>query len=484
MVQVRGARARTAGAVAAGAVSPEIRFGTDGWRAVIAREFTFDNVARVARAIAAYVLGAPAPRGVVVGYDNRFLSEEFARLATEVLNAAGVPVLLTGGPAPTPAVAWAVREHGLAGAVMLTASHNPPIYHGIKFISPEGGPSGPEITTRIEAHLREGRRISASGGGAAAVQTFDPAPGYRAQLRRLVNLEAVGRAHLRLVVDPMHGSGAGYLEDLLREAGCEVTSIRTRRDPYFGGGLPEPVAARLEPLFREVSERDAALGLALDGDADRFGIVDRGGRFVSPNQFLPVLLNHLLRVRRLQGPVGRTVATTHLLDRVAEASGSRAVETPVGFKYQARLLVDEGAVLGSEESGGVSIAGHIPEKDGILAGLLAAEIVATSGLTFDQLTRSLHARFGPHFSARRDIPFPAEARSRTLESLPELRPDRLPAAVTGRNTVDGVKLTLADGSWFLARPSGTENLLRVYAEAADPNRVARLQDAVVSALGL
>ncbi|MGB9803652.1 phosphoglucomutase/phosphomannomutase family protein, partial [Desulfofundulus sp.] len=391
-----------------------ISFGTDGWRGILARDFTFDNVALVTRAVADYLEAHRlAEKGVVVGYDNRFLSEQLAATVADVFTARGIPVHLTGRATPTPVTAFAIREYRAGGAVMLTASHNPPEYNGFKFIPEYAGPALPHITREIEDNIH---RLQAAGEhpGApagppgAAAREIDPRPAYFEHIRKLVDLEAVRKARLKVVVDPMYGAGIGYLEDILAGEGIQVEVIHNRRDPLFGGSLPEPTGKSLGELRSLVLERNAHLGLALDGDADRFGIIDRDGTYIAPNLFLPLLYYHMLETRGERGPVARTVATTHLLDRLARAYDQEAYETPVGFKYIGQHLLEKGCLLGGEESGGLSVRGHIPEKDGILAGLLAAEMVAAHGKSLADLASGVWSRFGRLYSERLDVHTSAE----------------------------------------------------------------------------
>lgn len=467
----------------------KISFGTDGWRGILARDFTFANVELVARAVAEYLRGhGLAAQGVVVGYDTRFLSERFAAAVGEVFASAGVPVYLAGRPTPTPVTAYAIKEYGAGGAVMLTASHNPPEYNGFKFIPEYAGPALPHITREIEERVR---RLAGQPGpppaakGPAPRREIDPRPAYFRHVRRLVDLAAVRREGLAVVVDPMYGAGAGYLEEILAGEGATVTAVHNHRDPLFGGSLPEPTAATLGELRRLVLERGAAVGLALDGDADRFGIIDRDGSFITPNEFLPLLYYHLLEHRGERGPVARTVATTHLLDRLAEAYGQEAYETPVGFKYIGQHLREKGCLLGGEESGGLSVRGHIPEKDGILACLLAAEMVAARRKTLRELLGELWSRFGRYYSRRLDVHTAPEEKERVLKTLRDFAPRELAGKkVLQRLDVDGVKLLLEGDSWVLVRPSGTEPLFRLYAEARSEEELQAVCEAAKQALGL
>jgi len=467
-----------------------IKFGTDGWRGILAEDFTFDNVRLVARAAGRYVLGQGlASRGLVVGYDTRFLSEKFAEEAARLLAEMGIPVYLTRRATPTPVVAFAIKLYGAAGAVMFTASHNPPEYNGFKFIPHYAGPALPHITAEIEEHIRllQGGESGTSAGaaGTAEITGIDPYPDYARHISSLVDLKVIGRTGLKVVVDPMYGAGAGYLEELLTGAGVAVESIHGCRDPLFGGTLPEPAAKSLGELRDLVARGGADLGLALDGDADRFGIVDRGGAYVSPNQFLPVLLHHLLSTRGMRGPVARTVATTHLLDAMAAQNGLEVFETPVGFKYIGQCLLEKGVVLGGEESGGLSIRGHVPEKDGILAGLLAAELVAVHRKSLLELLAEVYERYGRAVSERLDVHTSPEEKGRVLARLETWRPDALAGRKVVRTlTVDGLKLILEGGAWVLVRPSGTEPLFRIYTEAPSEEEMAAVQKDLLEKIGL
>ncbi|HOV80596.1 MAG TPA: phosphoglucomutase/phosphomannomutase family protein [Bacillota bacterium] len=470
----------------------KISFGTDGWRGILAEDFTFGNVRLVSRAVAGYVLKRGlAQRGVVVGYDNRFLSDRFASEIAETMSSLGVSVYLTERAAPTPVTAYAVKLYNAGGAVMITASHNPPEYNGFKFIPEYAGPALPHITKEIENNIRvlqeSGPVLSGPAGAAgnAPVKMINPFDDYARHLTALVDMKAIGRAGLKVAVDPMYGAGAGYLEKLLEQAGAGVEAIHNYRDPLFGGSLPEPTEKSLAELGDVVKRSGARLGLALDGDADRFGIIDSTGGFITPNQFLPLLYYHMLAVRGMRGPVARTVATTHLLDRMAERYGTQVEETPVGFKYIGQCLAEKGAVLGGEESGGLSIKGHIPEKDGILAGLLAAEIVAVHGKTLTELLARVYGEFGACYSNRLDVHTSPTEKERVLGVLQNFRPEAVAGRkVIGRDGRDGVKLLLEGGSWLLIRASGTEPLFRIYAEAGSPEDVRAVQSAARNLLGL
>ncbi|MDD4334870.1 MAG: phosphoglucomutase/phosphomannomutase family protein [Desulfotomaculaceae bacterium] len=468
----------------------QISFGTDGWRGVLAEDFNFANVRLVARSIGMYILKhGLAAEGVVIGYDSRFFSDRFAAIIAEVLSGQGIPVRIAERATPTPVVAYAIKLHNAGGGIMLTASHNPPEYNGIKFIPEYAGPALPHITAEIEDNIRmladAPDEEENSGDNKAPVKKMNPYADYARHITALVDMNAIEKAGLHVVVDPMHGAGVGYLENLLMHAGASVIAIRDYSDPLFGGSLPEPTAKSLGQLRERVIGSGAHLGLALDGDADRFGIIDSNGAFITPNQFLPILLYHLYSVKGLQGPVARTVATTHLLDRIADRYGQQAIETPVGFKYISQCLTERGAVLGGEESGGLSVQGHVPEKDGILAGLLAAEIVAVHGQSLTALMEQVAEEFGRLYSERLDVRTSAQEKERVLRLLNGLKPAKLgKRQITGGTAVDGVKFLLDGGAWVLVRASGTEPLFRIYVEAGSLEEMKEIQEDMKTLLAL
>ena len=457
-----------------------IKFGTSGWRRVIAEDFTFTGVRAVSRAIGEYVTtqesGAKG-RGVVVGYDTRFLSEAFAVEAARTLAAQAIRVFLTDRDAPTPVIAYEIIRRRAAGGIIVTASHNPPEYDGVKFSAAWGGPALPAVTQQIETRansiLADTQAPGALGTSlreaeaSRLIERIDPRESYLDRLRSLVDLGTLRGAGLRVVVDPLFGSGRGYLDRMLQDAGCEVTLLHDWRDPYFGGRSPEPSAEGLRELASRVVATRAHLGLATDGDADRFGLVDADGSFLEPNYFLGLLLSHLVKARGWTGGVARSVATSHLVDAVAPHANIPVFETPVGFKYIGELIAQGKVVLGGEESAGLSVKGHVPEKDGILACLLAAELVATHGCRrLMDLLRALYAEVGTILTKRLNFHLPPGAVERLrakLEDPPKRLADR---AVIQVNRLDGVKMILEDGSWLLLRPSGTEPVVRLYAEAS------------------
>lgn len=471
-------------------MTENIKFGTDGWRAIIADQFTFANVRLVSRAIAKHVMQEGlGGRGILVAYDNRFMAEEFALQVAGVLTAAEIRVLLSRRSLPTPAAAYGVLKYNTAGAVMLTASHNPPQYMGIKFIPHYAGPAMPAETDDLVAKLQE---VMAEGD----VPFQDPKEegvltdlvgvkeAYLKHLASLVDKDVIAASNLKIVVDPMHGAGSGFIEDFL-EGICQVTYIRNHVDPLFGGSLPDPTRKHLDQLVEAVAETGSHLGVALDGDADRLGVVDAEGTYYNPNQILTMLLYYLTREKGYkEGLVARTVATTHMLDRIAAKEGLQVLETPVGFKYIGQALREQGAFLGGEESGGVSIRGHIPEKDGIMAGLLFAEMLAALKKTPAELLEEIYGAYGRLKSIRLDMNCREEDKPAIVEKLKKWQPTSLAGQkVLEVNRVDGVKVLLED-SWCLVRPSGTEAVFRVYLEGPDDGTLEALQEDVARELGI
>lgn len=468
-----------------------IRFGTSGWRGIIADDFTFDGVRAVAFAIAEYVRDEGG-RDLVIGYDTRFASSAVAALVTRVLAAHGIKALLPDRDTPTPVVAHEILRRGVGGGVTVTASHNPPEYNGIKFSIRSGGPAPLEVTERIERRANEILSAASTGlvtgpsvpempleaaEAAGLLERIDPRPAYLDRLRHLVDLEAIQKAGFRVIVDPLYGTAQGYLDTLLEEAGCEVIVLHSGHNPSFGGHPPDPAEEHLGDLIREVKEKGADLGLACDGDGDRFGIVDRGGAFMEPNYILGLLLRHLLETRGKVGGVARSVATSHLVDAVAHRYGVPVYETPVGFKYIGPLIVQGKVILGGEESAGLSIRGHVPEKDGILACLLVAEMVAARRKSITALLQELYQEVGTFLTKRLDLRLGLKEQEKLMAWLSD-PPGRLAdLKVVEVKRLEGTKLLLKDGSWVLLRPSGTEPVVRLYVEAPSEETLQALIEA-------
>ena len=462
----------------------EIKFGTDGWRGIIAEDFTFPNLRRVSTAVATYLEEEDiAHKGIVIGYDTRFLAEEFADTVAKIMTSRGIPVYMTKAASPTPVTAHAILDKQAAGAVMLTASHNPPIHNGFKFIPGYAGPALPHVTDRITA-LIPGSAEKVLGKQ-ELVTVFDPRPAYLEFLARQVDMEKIRRSGLKVVCDPMHGAGIGYIEDILVNLGLDVTALRNWRDPLFGGVMPEPKPELLGDLTRAMMQGEGELGLALDGDADRFGLIDALGEYILPNQVLCLLARYLLEERKLTGTIARTVSTTSLLDRIAAKHNTKIIETPVGFKYQAQAMLESQAFLAGEESGGLSIAGHIPEKDGILACLLMLELTAHYNKPLSMVLEDIYSEYGKVYTRRLDYHCTDEKKEFVLEKIKNWQPEKiadLKVITIGRT--DGCKYELEDGSWLLVRPSGTESLFRIYGEAESMEKLNHIQQSLAGELSL
>lgn len=459
----------------------EIVFGTDGWRHVISDGFTFDNVQRVAQAIGSDLLekGQEGKR-VVVGFDTRFLSPVYGELVAEVLAGNGFTVLLSSLPVPTPAVSWAVYEQKAAGGVVITASHNPPEYNGLKFKGPYGGSALPELTESIETHLRRDHPVKKialeSAIGSGRIEMFDPLPGYFSQLKRMVDFSRFNSRDFVVVADAMHGAARDCLGLLLKDTALRVINLRTSDNPGFGGVNPEPIEKNLAALRKAITEHRALAGLATDGDADRIGAMDENGAFVDSHRIFALLLNYLVSERQWQGAVVKTFSTTQMIDQLVDQFGRKLYVTPIGFKHICRLMLEDDILIGGEESGGIGIKNHLPERDGILAGLLLLEIMVSSGKTLKELCDDLMDTLGPHYYRRLDLRLnqPARIDGDWLMPPPKTLAGRL---VEREDSLDGRKYFLQDGAWILFRPSGTEPVVRIYAEAGSVNEAEDLLQA-------
>jgi alpha-D-glucose phosphate-specific phosphoglucomutase len=457
----------------------QIKFGTSGWRGIIADDFTFERSRLVVAAVARYLSESDdVRRGILVGHDTRFMAEEFAVDASSLLSDLGVDVLLCSDPVPTPAVSSIILRRGLGGAINFTASHNPSTYQGIKFSPSWGGPALPESTRIIEDIIKKYQLngLPPATVRRGSIETIDPVPEYLEQLKSKVDMNVIARSGLKIVFDALYGAGANYLDRVLEEAGCKVTTIHGNRDPLFGGFSPEPSEERLSELARIVSA-EADLGLSTDGDADRFGILGGSGEFYTPNTILAILADYLLRIKKTQGDLARSVATTGQLDDIAAAFGRRCHETPVGFKYIGQMISEGRLAMGGEESAGMSIRGHVPEKDGILACLLVAELVASLGKPLSEINQELQDTYGPRHSVRVNLELTDELISRLREILmsPPLEVGGFIA--TDLVTVDGTKWKYEGGDWVLLRLSGTEPVARLYVEAGNQDRLTSLEKA-------
>lgn len=461
----------------------QIKFGTSGWRAVMAEEFTFANVQRALRGIARYV-AAQKPNGarVIVGRDPRFLGETFCSMAADILAAHGIVPVIVAEAAPTPAFSHAVIAHKADGVINFTASHNPPEYNGIKFSTPDGCPALPEVTKKIEAEILAADHESSANSTAASAprESLDPKPAYLKRLGEIVDLKAIKKAGLKVAFDPMWGAARGYSDELLRSAGVEVATVHDYRDVLFGGHAPEPDDHLLEDLRKKMRDIGAHLGIATDGDADRFGIVDSDGTFLQPNYVIAILFDYLVESRGWKNGVAKSVATTNLINALAQHHGVELHETPVGFKYIGELIMKDKIAIGGEESAGLSIRHHVPEKDGLLAGLLCCEAVACRGRSLGEQLKSISNQVGSFFPQRENFRLTPEVKTKFTEKL---RSD--PREFCGRPVkevvrTDGLKLLFEDGSWVCYRLSGTEPVVRVYTEARSDRGLEKLSTAAKS----
>jgi len=472
-----------------------IKFGTDGWRAVIARDFTFDNLRLVTQAIGQYLKNHSLDtRGVFIGYDNRFLSEEFGLEAGKVLSSMGLKIHISNEAVPTPVTAFMVRDLKLDGALMITASHNPPRYNGIKFIPYYGGPALAEITEDIEKNLKmilnnEIGKIDIFSVDNKSLESVIPVisdfDNYKKSLISLLDADLIKKSGLKVTVDTMNGAAFHIMPDILQNIlGLEINILNGVRDPLFGGMLPDPSEKNLADLKVAMIENSSDIGLALDGDADRFGVIDRKGVFLNPNNIISLCLYYLLLTRKYEegDSVVRTVATTHLLDAICEKNNIKLIEKPVGFKYIGKEMLNGKIIIGGEESGGLSIKGHIPEKDGLLANLLLLEIQAYLKNEYgnfylsDYLNR-IYEEFGTFYNTRLDLDIPENRKKTIIEYFSGLNNYKLEKkTVKELVTVDGAKVIFDDGSWVLVRASGTEPLIRCYIESTDKDFFILLKD--------
>ncbi len=456
-----------------------IKFGTSGWRAVVAEEFTFANVRRAVRGIARYVASQkPSGARVIVGRDPRFLGEAFCAVAAEVLAAHGITPLVIAEAAPTPAISYAVICEKTDGAINFTASHNPPEYNGIKFSTPDGAPALPEVTHHIETEIlaADASGTEANTPGVAA-QALDPREMYMARLREIVDLGAIKKAGLRVAFDPLWGAAREYPDALLREAGVAVAAVHDYRDVLFGGHAPEPDDHLLEDLRSKMRETRAQIGIATDGDADRFGIVDEDGTFLQPNYVIALLFDYLVESRGWKNGVAKSVATTNLVNALAKHYGIELYETPVGFKYIGELIKQDKIAIGGEESAGLSIRYHVPEKDGVLVGLLCCEMVARREKPLGQQLQELFGKVGSFYPQRENFRLTPEVKEKFTEKLRQHVDDFFGRKIAQVVRTDGLKLVFDDSSWVCYRLSGTEPVVRVYSEARTPDGLTQLSAA-------
>jgi len=462
----------------------QIKFGTDGWRGVIAEDFTYENVCKVAHAIARYVVRAEKPgSGILVGFDTRFGSERFARVAAEAVSATGTPVWLATDACPTPALSLLVRLRGAAGGIQITASHNPYRWNGMKFKASYGSSASPAIVAQIEAELEKVLHdgVPPLPARKDLIHSLDVHTPYLETLAGLVDWDRLRAAKMRFLVDPMHGAGRGLFRDLLHRHGVECDEIRGTRDPLFGGVNPEPIEPHVEALRHAVREGKYDAGFAFDGDADRIGAVDRDGTFITPHQIFSILLWHLAGTRKLTGDVAKTFSTTKMVDWIATKFGRKVWETPIGFKYICDRMLESDILIGGEESGGIGTKLHLPERDAPVNALLLAEVMAWHGKRLSELVSMLHREFGEHHYGRVDLPLKHGQKEKALHHFADGKFNRLlDWSIARREDLDGIKLYLGDAGWVMARSSGTEPMLRLYAETGSAETTRRILETVTS----
>ncbi|HEX5434990.1 MAG TPA: phosphoglucomutase/phosphomannomutase family protein [Candidatus Angelobacter sp.] len=456
-------------------MTTQIKFGTSGWRAIIADEFTVGNVRRAATGIARYVASSkPKAARVVVGRDPRYMGERFVQIAADILAASGIQPLVIGEPAPTPAISYELIRLKADGAINFTASHNPPEYSGIKFSTPDGAPALPEVTKAIESLVPAEANGADPNSAGPAVQKIDPRPAYLARLKEMIDLPVIRQSGLKVVFDPLYGAAQHYSDDLLREAGVEVQTLHDSRDVLFGGHAPEPDGELLNETRAQMKASGAQIGIATDGDADRFGIVDEDGTFIQPNYIIGLLFDYLVETRGWKNGVGKSVVTTNMVNALADHHQVELHETPVGFKFIGELIKQDRIAIGGEESAGLSIRYHVPEKDGILAGLLCCEAVAARKKSLKQQISDIFNKVGSFYPQRENFRLTPEVKQKFTEKL-----TADPAEIAGRKVkqvvrTDGMKLIFDNGSWVCYRMSGTEPVVRIYSEARIESDLKRL----------
>lgn len=460
----------------------DIKFGTDGWRGIIAGDFTFANARLVAQAIARYVVRSEDPRkGLLIGYDHRFGADRIAAAVADVISSTGTPVWLTDQPCPTPAISLLVRQRQAAGGIMITASHNPYRWNGIKYKASYGSSALPAIVDQIENELA----IVLDSGLASLpprknlIHPIDPRPAYLDTVEKLIDWKRLRDAKFRFVADPMHGSAAGLLAELFTRNGVACEEIRGTRDPMFGGVHPEPIEPHINALRDAVVARKFDAGFAADGDGDRIGAIDRDGSFITPHQIFALMVWHLVGTRKLPGEIAKTFSVTKLIDKIAAKFGRRLHEVPIGFKYICELMLEQNILIGGEESGGIGTSLYLPERDASVSALFLAELMAWHGKSLGELLRNLHEEFGEYHYGRADLDVNPGQKERAIAHFSNGKLRKiLDWSITNREDMDGVKVYMGEIGWVMVRASGTENLLRIYSESGDPANTRRVLQAV------
>jgi phosphomannomutase len=459
-----------------------IRFGTDGWRGIIGEDFTLANARIVAHAIARYVVrGEDARKGVLIGYDHRLDSDRTAAAAAEVISATGTPVWLADKPCPTPTISLLVRQRNAAGGIVITASHNPHRWNGIKYKASYGSSALPSIVAQIEAELEKVLRdgVPPLPPRKDLIHALEPRAPYLDTIEKLVDWQRVRDAKFRFVFDPMHGSAAGLLPELFRRNGVPCDEIRGTRDPRFGGIHPEPIEPHIEALRQAVCSGRYDAGFCADGDGDRIGAIDRDGSFINPHQIFALLVWHLAGTRNLPGDIAKTFSVTKLIDKLAAKFNRKLHEVPVGFKYICELMLEQNILIGGEESGGIGTSLYLPERDATVSALFLTELMAWHGKSLGELLAALHAEFGEYHYGRVDLDLKSGQKEKAIQHFSDGKLNRLlDYPVVRRENLDGIKVYLAQAGWVMVRASGTENLLRVYSETSKPETTRQVLDAV------
>ncbi|MGC1903608.1 MAG: phosphoglucomutase/phosphomannomutase family protein [Candidatus Acidiferrum sp.] len=459
-----------------------IKFGTDGWRGIIAEDFTYANARIVAHAIARYVVrGEDARQGVLIGYDHRFASDHFAAAVADVISATGTPVWVTDKPCPTPTISLLVRQRKASGGLVITASHNPARWNGIKYKASYGSSALPSIVAQIETELAAAiqKGIPTLPPQKNLIHSLDPRAPYLDTIEKLVDWDRIRKSKFRFISDAMHGSAAGLLTDLFQRNGIACDEIRGTRDPLFGGAHPEPIEPHIDPLRKAVLAGKYDVGFCADGDGDRIGAIDRDGSFINPHQIFALLVWHLVGARNLDGEIAKTFSVTKLIDKLAAKFGRKLHEVPIGFKYICELMLEQNILIGGEESGGIGTSLYLPERDATVSALLLAELMAWHGKTLGELLAALHKEFGEYHYGRVDLDLKPGQKEKAIEHFSGTKLKQfLDFPVVNRENMDGIKLYLGDIGWVMVRPSGTETLLRVYSETGKPQTTRRVLAAV------
>lgn len=465
----------------------QIRFGTSGWRGIISKEFTVENLSLVTQAIANYINSLKQNKpSIIIGYDTRFMSDTFAKIAANILSQNNISVYLTNKDTPTPVIAFHIQKRHTSGAINITASHNPYEYNGLKFSSAYGGPASGDETKHIEQEINKVNRVKLSDLKTHTIKTFDPKPEYLKHMFKIIDINCIRKGNLKVAVDCMHGTSRSYIDYLLQKAHVKTTILNDTINPFFNGKGPDPKENNLSQLKNTVIKTKAHIGLATDGDADRFGIIDSDGSYISANQVLSLIFHHLIKTRSHKGGIVRSITTTHMLDAIAEKHNRAVYEVPVGFKYVGSTLLEKNALMGAEESGGMTIGGHVPEKDGILACLLITELVASRKKSLKEILKQLRIEYSNFYSNRIDVKVTQKKKEDILtkfKTYPLAEFTNLKVTKYLKLKDNNFKIVLQDKSWIIIRPSGTEPIIRCYIETDSRSKLSLFEKELIKLIG-